>query len=430
MFAVVVAFAFANYFLCVANATPIVDAFVEHQTISLAPNDELTDDKTWTKQAMQKMWEERKNMGRTNIYVFKPKGMPHVSIVFKNESSSPTESLKHRYAWALMTWALLEQKIKNGTHVFEASSGNTAFSLGYMCRKLGLPFTAVVPDTLEEVKQQRIRDQGAEIHKVPIGERLKAASQLAEQNRGFFMNQFKNAYYAEEFHESGDYGHESANIFHEILQQLRSSRIATPHYFVHSAGTGGTITSIGRYAKKYGVPTEIVLADTQFSIYYDYVLRGKFTNASGASQWVSPGMAGVGYGPMGAAKLAATTSLDPAVIDRALKLPDVASTAAIRVANDHGIRGGTSTGVNLLAALHVAASATTRRPVVIATILADSANYYRESYLNREWIADKFEAHGGLKVYDCWRKVIKQSIEQGTDPLAIGNEACRNDKIH
>ncbi|KAK6044119.1 hypothetical protein COOONC_18376, partial [Cooperia oncophora] len=72
----------------------------------------------------------------------------------------------------------------------------------------------------------------------------------------------------------------------------------------------GTISSVGRYVKKYGISTEIVLADTQFSIYYDYVMYGRFKNESGASLWVEPGMAGIGYGPMGMARRGETTSID------------------------------------------------------------------------------------------------------------------------
>uniref|UniRef100_A0A8R1DS31 Tryptophan synthase beta chain-like PALP domain-containing protein n=1 Tax=Caenorhabditis japonica TaxID=281687 RepID=A0A8R1DS31_CAEJA len=361
--------------------------------ISTAPADELTKNKSWSRWAIQKLWHERSLMGVTPIHAVSPPTRPHIRIVFKNESASPTGSLKHRYAWALMMWALLEGHIRNGTHIFEASSGNTACSLGYMCKLLGLRFTAV---------------------------RLIRAEKLARQSGGFFMNQFKNAYYAEDFHESGNSHHKSGNLMHELMEQLDGR---SPDFFVHPAGTGGTISSVGRYVKKYGLETEIVLADTEFSVYYDYVLHGNFTKDSGASQWVSPGMAGIGYGSMGPAKIAHTTSLDPAVIDRVLKIPDLASTAAMHVARDLGISGGTSTGVNFLAALHIAAQ-NNNKEIVIATILADSGKYYEATYLDRRWIAEKFQAHGGLEIYDCWVLVIKNSWNSGSDPLEDGRVKC------
>ncbi|KAF1767845.1 hypothetical protein GCK72_007804 [Caenorhabditis remanei] len=210
---------------------------------------------------------------------------------------------------------------------------------------------------------------------------------------------------------------------HELLRQLNNT---PPDVFVHPAGTGGTLSSIGRYAKKYGLKTEIVLADTQYSVYFDYVLNGTFSENTGAHHWITPGMAGIGYGAMGPARIAQTTSLDPAVIDRVLKMPDLASTAAMKVARDIGINGGTSTGVNFLAALHIGALLPPDRPVTVATILADSGKYYETTYFNREWIGAKFEFHGGLKVFDCWVEIIKKCFENGKDPLKIGQEACKN----
>ncbi|UMM20956.1 hypothetical protein L5515_016014 [Caenorhabditis briggsae] len=402
------------------NTAFLVVSQQQHTEISYSPKDQLTESKEWTRLAIQRLWAERELMGTTPIHVVVPTGMTNVKIVFKNESASPTGSLKHRYSWALMMWALLEGHVKNGTHVFEASSGNTACSLGYMCRLLGLQFTAVVPDTIELEKVQRIEEQGGSVVRVPISDRLIIAEQLAKSTGGFFMNQFKNAFHAEEFHESGSSTKKSANLMDELLIQLNHT---PPGVFIHPAGTGGTLSSIGRYAKKYGLNTQIVLADTQFSIYYDYVLNGTFSKQTGAHHWITPGMAGIGYGAMGPAKIAETTSLDPAVIDRVLKIPDLASTAAMKVARDIGINGGTSTGVNFLAALHIGALYKTQ-PVSIATILADSGKYYEMTYFERNWIAQKFEFHGGLPIYDCWIQVITKSFATGEDPLERGQKIC------
>ncbi|VDO64847.1 unnamed protein product [Heligmosomoides polygyrus] len=330
------------------------------QRLSRAPNDELTKDRVWTKLAIHRMWQERKKMSHTPIFKFNYVGQKNVDIVFKNESASRSGSLKHRYAWALLMWALIEGHVKNGTSLFEASSGNTAASLAYMCRILNIPFTAIVPNTIEEVKVRHIQEYGGEIVKVPLAERLIRARELSDENGGFFMNQFGNADKAEEFHESGDFPFESTNLMHEILVQLEADDrqgVKVPHYFVHAAGTGGTISSVGRYAKKYGINTEIVLADTQFSIYYDYVMHGRFKNESGASLWVEPGMAGIGYGPMGMARKGETTSMDAAVIDRVVKVPDIAATAAMRILREQRASGGTSSGVNLLTSMHIAATA-------------------------------------------------------------------------
>ncbi|KAK6036881.1 hypothetical protein COOONC_25614 [Cooperia oncophora] len=74
-----------------------------------------------------------------------------------------------------------------------------------------------VPDTIEDIKVRHIKEYGGAVVK------------------------FGNADKAEEFHESGDFPLESANLFHEILLQLENDGgqdVKVPHYFVHAAGTG------------------------------------------------------------------------------------------------------------------------------------------------------------------------------------------------
>ncbi|TKR93981.1 hypothetical protein L596_008339 [Steinernema carpocapsae] len=322
-------------------------------------------------------------------------------------------------------WALVEGHIKENTTVFETSSGNTAYSEAYMCRLIGVKFVAIVPDTIERVKVEHIEEQGASIFKVPIGERLAFARNITQRHPDrFFMNQFANADRAEEFHESGDYDHESVNVFHEILHQLQDSfNRSAPDFFVHAAGTGGTISSVGRYAKKYNVKTRIVLADSEYSIYYDYVVNNRFRNESGSSLWVSPGMAGIGFGPMGAAIHGVSTSLAPSAIDMAIKIPDLASVAAMHYLKTIGIEGGTSTGVNFVASLHLASKfSTPKRRISIVTLLADHASSYDSSYYNKQWIQENFAGHGS---FECWFLVLHQSINLGVDPLQLGAKCSR-----
>ncbi|KHJ86643.1 hypothetical protein OESDEN_13599 [Oesophagostomum dentatum] len=147
----------------------------------------------------------------------------------------------------------------------------------------------------------------------------------------------------------------------------------------------------------------------------------RFKNESGASLWVEPGMAGIGYGAMGMAKKGETTSMDAAVIDRVVKIPDVAATAAMRVLRDQGASGGTSSGVNLLTSMHIAATAKQ-----VSKQLQLRGHYYDSTYYNREWIAKKFARHGGLEAYDCWYTVISESLASGEDPLFVGYERCPN----
>ncbi|VDK66388.1 unnamed protein product, partial [Cylicostephanus goldi] len=160
-------------------------------------------------------------------------------------------------------------KVNSKSTVYDSTSGNTGASEAYMCTLVGLPFIAVVSAFIFDFV-------------VEVSLRNFHAKDQADKNNGFFLNQFGNAEYAEEFHESesttqrGNYSHESSNVFHEILVQLQEDEKQEkkiPDLFVHSAGTGGTISSVGRYVKRYNLPTRIVLSDSEYSLFHDYVIH-------------------------------------------------------------------------------------------------------------------------------------------------------------
>uniref|UniRef100_A0A1I7S7W5 PALP domain-containing protein n=1 Tax=Bursaphelenchus xylophilus TaxID=6326 RepID=A0A1I7S7W5_BURXY len=394
------------------------------------------DDSAWVRQSIQKLWEERKRMGYTPLVQMRIPGSPEMDFYFKDESRSRTGNLKHRFAWCLFMWSLVEGNVNRNTTIYEASSGNTATCEAYFSQLIGVPFVAVIPETTDQQKIDNIKKYGGEVHKTKSSQMFKDAAELAEKNHGFYMNQFQNAHHAEEFHESANNGLESVNVFHEVIQQLktvdRSARPVYPDYFIHSAGTGGTISSVGRYVRKYGAKTKVIMSDTEFSVYYDYVIFDKFSNESGACYWVAPGMAGTGFGYSGPAILGKTTSLLPSVIDRAFKVPDLASTAAMHVLKKLGVNGGTSTGLNFVTALSMASRHRKRNPnskFRVVAILADSSALYENTYFNKTWIGQVFKPHGGLPMFKCWQTIIEKSYRIGIDPLVAGPKRCRTENF-
>ncbi|KHJ95189.1 hypothetical protein OESDEN_04868 [Oesophagostomum dentatum] len=141
-------------------------------------------------------------MGHTPLVKFQPKGFPNVDIFLKNETASKTNTLKHRFAWALYMWAVVDGKINSKSTVYDSTTGNSGASQAYICGLLGLPFTAVVSKDLEKEKVEHIISNGGKILKVDVALRNFHAKNEAEKTGGFFMNQFANALFAEEFYES------------------------------------------------------------------------------------------------------------------------------------------------------------------------------------------------------------------------------------
>lgn len=92
---------------------------------------------------------------------------------FKDESSHPTGSLKHRLACSLFLHPLCHGRLREGRAVVDASSGSTAIPEAWFARRLGLPFVAVMPactaqPTIAAVQALRgscdLVDDPAEVH--------------------------------------------------------------------------------------------------------------------------------------------------------------------------------------------------------------------------------------------------------------------------
>lgn len=83
-------------------------------------------------------------MSHTPLIHFPIPSLPHVDIIFKDESASKTGSLKHRFSWALFMWGLVEGHIGPNTTIYESSSGNTATSEAYFAQLLNLSYVTVV----------------------------------------------------------------------------------------------------------------------------------------------------------------------------------------------------------------------------------------------------------------------------------------------
>ncbi|CAJ0955332.1 unnamed protein product, partial [Mesorhabditis belari] len=404
---------------------------ITNLTSAPADQDRLTkSEQDWRSWAIGRLWEERAKFGHTPLIKYPVKGLPFLRLYIKNETATPTRSLKHRFAWALAMWSVVDGLVTQDSKTYESSSGNTAASEAYMYSAIGVPFYAVVSHDLEQAKIDNIQGNHGQIIKTDNSLRGQLAKETAANTSGFYVNQHGNAEKAEEFTESGDYKYESGNVFHEALAQLRDDSSVTKKdvdYFVHGAGTGGTITSVGRYIDRYNLPTKVVMADTEFSVYYDYVLNNSFKNESGMKLWKEPGVPGVGYGfEVEPVIFGDTTSLVASIIDEVVKLPDIATAAGFREFNSRGLHGGPSSALNMLGALKIALkNKNSPKPISIVTLLNDPADFYLNNYFNDTWIEEMFKDRGGMKALNCWRWEIASTLDRGTDFLANGMQNCK-----
>lgn len=331
----------------------------------------------WVRNAMRLLDSDQRRSADTHLYRL---DMPTleaagIDLYLKDESTHPTGSLKHRLARSLFLHAICSGKIVEGTPIVEASSGSTAVSEASFARLLGLPFTAVMGAGTARSKIEQIEQLGGRCHFVEqSGQVYAAASELAAEVGGHYMDQFTHAECATDWRGNN-------NIAESIFRQMAMERHPIPQTVVMSAGTGGTSATIGRYIRYCGHATQLMVVDPENSVFYDSYRQGDPSLTIEAGSRIE----GIGRPQV-------EPSFVPGVIDDMLKVPDVASIAAIHwLEKRMGRKAGGSTGTNLWGALTVARRMQEQgRTGSIVTLMCDGGERYLDTYYNPEWIEAQF----------------------------------------
>ncbi|HEY2043532.1 MAG TPA: PLP-dependent cysteine synthase family protein [Jatrophihabitans sp.] len=330
--------------------------------------------RAWCDEAMRKVEADANRSADTHLVRFELPTDWGIDLYFKDESTHPTGSLKHRLARSLFLYALANGWLREGTTVVEASSGSTAISEAYFARMLGLPFVAVMPRSTSEQKIALIEREGGRCHLVedPNTVYSEAARLVADCN-GHYIDQFTFAERATDWRGNN-------NIAESIFAQLALERHPVPEWVVVGAGTGGTSATIGRYIRYRRLATRLCVVDVENSAFLpgwqansDKVVTGKGSRIEGIGRpRVEPSFVGD-------------------VVDRMIAVPDAASIAAMRLLQQAlGKRVGASTGTNFVGALRVASGM--RAAGVsgsIVTLICDNGERYLQTYYSDDWIAER-----------------------------------------
>jgi len=338
---------------------------------------------------------------------------PGIPLYFKDESSHPTGSLKHRLARSLFLYALCNGWLREGQTVIEASSGSTAVSEAYFARLVGLPFIAVMPSTTSREKIARIEFYGGQCHMIEGADVSAASRQLAAEIGGHFMDQFTYAERATDWRGNN-------NIAESIFQQLALEPHPCPAWIVVSAGTGGTAATMGRYIRYQPgrkACTRLAVVDPEHSVFFDaYQDRKRCHRLDRGSR-----IEGIG-------RPIVEPSFLPETIDRMIKVPDTLSLAAMRALEGWlGRKVGGSTGTNFVGALQVMGEMKARGETgAVVTLICDGGERYLDTYYNDAWMTaqgyapadwpEAFHGIGGSGGLPLPVEVIDQDQHRGTAP--------------
>ena len=333
----------------------------------------------WVAQSIRKIEADYNRSADTHLIPLALPGFPDIDFYFKDESSHPTGSLKHRLARSLFLYALANGWLREGAPVIEASSGSTAVSEAYFARLLGLPFVAVVPACTSPDKIAAIEFQGGRCELVEeAGAINEVSARMARASGGHFMDQFTYAERATDWRANN-------NIAESIFRQMEAEQHPEPAWIVCSPGTGGTSTTLGRYVRYRRHATRVLCADPETSVFFDC-----YRNAVAGHPTPELTLS-CGSGIEGIGRPHYEASFIPTCIDAMTKVPDALSLAAMRYVSARlGRRVGGSTGTNFAGVL-VAAQwmREAGQAGSIVTILCDSGERYAHSYYNRDWYLER-----------------------------------------
>ena len=270
-------------------------------------------------------------------------------VLAKLECRNPAGSVKDRVALSMILDAEARGTLRPGGVIIEPTSGNTGIGLAAMCAARGYRLVIVMPDSMSAERRKLIAAYGAELVLTPGAEgmagAIKKAEEIAAATPGSMIaGQFTNP------------ANPDAH-FRTTGPEIWSDTDGKISAFVAGAGTGGTVTGVGRYLKGRDKNIKIYAAEPAESA----VISGKDKGAHGIQG------IGAGFVP---------DILDRSVLDGVLTVTTADAKAAAReLARTDGVLAGISGGCNVCAAVRLAAADEFAGGTIV-TVLPDAGDRY------------------------------------------------------
>jgi S-sulfo-L-cysteine synthase (O-acetyl-L-serine-dependent) len=285
-------------------------------------------------------------IGRTPLIDLSPlTGRAEVRLLAKGELFNPGGSVKDRPALAIIADAERRGLFTGGRRLLDATSGNTGIAYAMIAAVRHIPVTLCMPENASPERRKILRSYGAETRLTdPLagsdGAILEARRLVAaEPERYAYLDQYSNPEnWRAHYRTTGP----------EIWAQTAGSVT----HFVTGLGTSGTFVGTGRYLRAVRPDVKLISFEPDSPFH---------------------GLEGMKH--MATALVPAI--YDPALADQAREIATERAYAMVhRLAREHGLRVGVSSGANVAAALEIAAELPRGTAATVVTVLCDGADKY------------------------------------------------------
>ncbi|MEA3432378.1 MAG: cysteine synthase family protein [candidate division WOR-3 bacterium] len=292
------------------------------------------------------------------------------TILAKIEFFNPGGSIKDRIAVYMVKDAEKSGLLRPGGTIVETTSGNTGIGLAMYGAIKGYKVLVATSDRISQEKASLLKALGAKVIICPVDvppdspeSCYEVAKRVARETpNSLLVNQFFNKKNIEAHY---------MTTGPEIWEQTKGKL----DYIVIGAGTGGTISGVGKFLKEKNPEINVIAVDPIGSIYYDYFKHKKV---------IKPEM----YQIEGIGEDMLPETMDFSVIDDMIQVSDKdAFLMARRLLREEGIFAGGSSGAAVWASLKVAKDLSEDK--IVLTILPDGGYNYLSKIYNNGWMKEK-----------------------------------------